>query len=80
MSGPVAKWLETARVTNDPAGSLISVMRRNAAELPAQFRDVGHMRGWLRFHGAERADIEAVPEAWRRYSACCRHNKLEMVP
>ena len=56
------RWLKRARITADPAGDLIAIMRRHAddADLPPRFRHIGAMRAYLRSKGASYEALTAV--------------------
>jgi hypothetical protein len=60
------EWLAGARVTNDPAGDLISRMKKDP-RVPGSFESIDDVRTYVRTHGESRVALAAVPVVWRRY-------------
>jgi hypothetical protein len=73
------EWLACCHVTDSIAGDVIMDMRRDP-DLPPLFRNLEHMRDYLRLKQAPKEAIKALPAIWRRYSRWLARNPTGAQP
>jgi hypothetical protein len=73
LTNVTKSWLEKSHITDDPAGDLMSDMRRDPT-LPTFFRNIREMRAYLVSRGACPEALQALPVVWRRYSSWLMRN------